>query len=348
MQDLVGVDVADAGDHVLVEQQRLRAPGRWTRVIRRSVRRRERFGDRIDAQHRQLGQLDRHVVGIEHDDLTERARVDEPAPRRPSSRVITTCVCGRPRRAPAASSTWPLMRRWIITASPRVEREQQVLAPTVGSLDHRVGQPADQRARATCAGRHAPDRPRRGRSDARRDARQATPNRLDLGQFRHADVRPVDAERQALVGGHLFGGLLRATRRLRRGPHRRRSPTRRTSWRGPGPCEVTVYSGAPRPARGGQLLQLRLVVELIEALDRRRESGRDEPIDHRVRRPPHHHRGRRLRAPLRTRRTGSTASRRRPPRPHRGRAGCTAPRSILVATSASANALTTLLRRSVS
>ena len=36
----------------------------------------------------------------------------------PSSRCITTCVCGGRSAPAAATSTCPLMRRWIITSSP--------------------------------------------------------------------------------------------------------------------------------------------------------------------------------------------------------------------------------------
>ena len=38
----------------------------------------ETVGQGVDAEAGQLGQLDVDMVGIEHDDLAERPRVDEP------------------------------------------------------------------------------------------------------------------------------------------------------------------------------------------------------------------------------------------------------------------------------
>ena len=76
VEDLVGVDVADPGDHVLVEQQRLElrrpAAQHGAELVRAGV-----VDERVDAEPGDLGELGVDVVGVVDDHLAERARVDE-------------------------------------------------------------------------------------------------------------------------------------------------------------------------------------------------------------------------------------------------------------------------------
>ena len=75
-EDLVAVDVADAGDELLVHQQRLQL-GVALREHRPEVLPRHRGLERVDAEVRELGDLLLDGVGLGHEHLAERARVDE-------------------------------------------------------------------------------------------------------------------------------------------------------------------------------------------------------------------------------------------------------------------------------
>ena len=76
MEDLVGVDVADAGHHVLVEQQRLDL-ATPTQHDAAQLGPAETVGDRVDPEPHQFGHLRAEVHRVEHHHLAERARVDE-------------------------------------------------------------------------------------------------------------------------------------------------------------------------------------------------------------------------------------------------------------------------------
>ena len=120
-----------------------------------------------------------HVVGVEHDHLAERARVDEPhlADRR---RDASPRGCGAARGAPAAaSSTWPLMRRWIISVSPESSGSSRYLPRRSAAVDDGVGEPGDQRLAGRAAHRALPADVDRGRSVGRPDGARghAAPSR---------------------------------------------------------------------------------------------------------------------------------------------------------------------------
>ncbi len=279
---------------------------------------RERFGDRVDAERRQLGQLDRHVVRIEHHDLAERPRIDEPHLVSVVERQRDVGV-RRPGRAAGGEqhlAAHPEVDHHDVAG---VERQQQVLAPAIRTLDHRIGQAGDQRL-------------------ARRSTNDAFPTDLGTDDPATDEVvapAPVEPFRpRAAQARHQVERRDRPAspppvrRPSSSGPSPHRAPRRRRSTGGDERLRV-VGAGRgdhvrgrtpPRPRR--QLLELRLVVHLIEALDRRRESrarraGRPSRAPRQLRR-----RGRRRRAPLRTRRTGSTASPSRPPPTRLVRAGC--------------------------
>ena len=188
VQDLVGVDVADPGDHVLVEQQRLeQAVPRAQQPAQH--RQRELTGDRVDTEVGQLRQFDGDVVRVEHDDLAERARVDEPQlVRRMLAVRVEVHHDVRVRRPLGA-----FVGDQHLTAHPQVdhhlvagvERQAQVLAMAVGGRDRGTGQPVDQRLpRRAPHGALATDL---DPVDAPSDGEPVEPaaDRLDLGQLGH-------------------------------------------------------------------------------------------------------------------------------------------------------------------
>ena len=131
MEDLVGVDVADPGDDVLVEQQRLERTSSGTERPPQGCCV-ERLGDRVDAEPGEFGQFDGDAIRVEHDHLAERARIDEPclvAVVEMQHDVGVGRAIG-PRRGEEHLSAHPQMDHRGVT---RVERQQQVLATSVGS-----------------------------------------------------------------------------------------------------------------------------------------------------------------------------------------------------------------------
>ena len=124
VEDLVGVDVADAGDHVLVEEQRLHphvARARSVRGGRRpSVRRRagRRRGAPPRAARCRRGRgRTRRPRRTSADRRTTAPGRRGPATGRGRATSRRACAVAVPDPAPASSSC-PLMRRWIITVSP--------------------------------------------------------------------------------------------------------------------------------------------------------------------------------------------------------------------------------------
>ena len=194
----------------------------------------EAVGQRVDAEVGQLRQLDVDVVGIEHDDLAERPRVDEPqllgrrARQAPARRG-----CGRALGTrPGASSSWPLIRRCTIIVSPVSSGQQQVLAAPVGREDRGAGQAVDDLLLGRPPHACARVRPRRARSvrPTTRPAKPA-PDGLDLGELRHGRRR-AGRRRRPPRPARPPSSTAPCPARSRR---RRRRRWRRTAWRGRGP-----------------------------------------------------------------------------------------------------------------
>ena len=76
VEDLVAVDVADAGDEVLVHQERLQLH-RLGDEHPPEVDPRDRLVERVEAQVGELRCVLREVVGVAHEHLAERAGIDE-------------------------------------------------------------------------------------------------------------------------------------------------------------------------------------------------------------------------------------------------------------------------------
>ncbi len=76
VQDLVAVDVADARDQMLIHQERLELH-RLRDQHPAEVDPRDRLVERIETQSRELRCVLGEVLGIAHEHLAERARVDE-------------------------------------------------------------------------------------------------------------------------------------------------------------------------------------------------------------------------------------------------------------------------------
>ena len=212
MQDLVGIDVADPGDPCW--SSRTASGPCWSgacdprrsargRTVRRSGRRRatraraarrRRCRDRTPPLHRTYGGRRTTLVRLV---------------RRASQ---CTWVCAA-RRAPAASSTWPLIRggssrrRLVSSGSSRY-------FPRRSAVDHRYRSARRSGPRVTSDERRVPGRPRP--RTIRRPTRwggQPSSNRFDLGELGHysSGIRH-QSNMMSLHARHLLGGLLRAAR----------------------------------------------------------------------------------------------------------------------------------------
>ena len=258
---------------------------------------------------------------------------------RPSSSVSTTWVCGgrrrrRRRSAPARSSGGG-------SSSTRPSRagaggtSRAVGAPTTVPVSPSIS------ASATCAARRARARPRRRRSAGRRDA-AATPGAPS--RPRGARARASADRSQAIARGRLLGRLLRPAVALAEDAPSISTARERLGVVGPARGQLVHGRAAPGAGRGSWscVLWSSSSSRPSDSTARARPAARPSRTPRRARR-----RGRPRRARPRRRRTGSTASRaaRRRLAPPSRMCG---PRSISSATSASATALTTLLRRSVS
>jgi hypothetical protein len=183
VQDLVGIDVADTGDHMLIEQQRfqrsLRRPD-----CRTQVHRLEWVGDRINPEPREFGKLDVDVAWIKYDDFTECAWVHEPGlvsivQVHDDMRVGRTFgSLGREQHLPTHSE----MDHHRITG---VEREQQVFAASIDPLDDGVGEASDQRTSGSPTNHTFTPYLDINDPSTSEMAVQSSPNGLDLGEFRH-------------------------------------------------------------------------------------------------------------------------------------------------------------------
>ena len=239
VQDLVAVDVADAGDDVLVEQQRLQLP-RPAEHAAPSAR--PRLSPSVigsTPSRCQLGHLDGDVGRVEHDDLAERARVDEPQllgrARREAQRP-RGCAAGAAspawRAAPGRSSAGGSSRRRRSRA-----RSSRYLPRRSRAGDRRAGQPVDQRLRATCAGRCARGRPRPARCAGRRAARRGRdgPSRPRGARAPHCSALERRQRTPCLLGAP---PARRPSSTAPCPPRATRPSTmhgrRRTSWRGRG------------------------------------------------------------------------------------------------------------------
>ena len=159
---------------------------------------------------------------------------------RRSSSVRATCVCAGRGAPPAASSTWPLIRRWIITESPESSGSSRYL-PRRSRREHdRVGQPVDQRlARRPAhdpltADLHPHDPP----TDDVLARGPAVPSRPRAAQA--CGGVPVSVEHGA--GSWTPRAVRRPSSNARspaRAARRRRTPRRRTSWHGRAPSRRT-------------------------------------------------------------------------------------------------------------
>ena len=253
VEDLVGVDVADAGDDVLVEQQRLQRPRRRTerlcaapprRTVRRSGRRR---GGRVRAARPRRG---RDRTRRPHRTFADRRTMPRDRRRGASPRGCAP----DDRRPPAASSTWPLMRRWIMHVSPESSGSSRYLprrsaASTTVSVSPAITASREvrrtERSRPTST--RSIRRPTRCRCSPRRTVSTSGSSGIDdvtvaASRFSRARGRPRwprVARRPSSTG--------RCRRRARR---RRRAPERGTSWRDR--ARATTPRTPGHPDRGGR------------------------------------------------------------------------------------------------
>ena len=215
---------------------------------------RQTVGERIDAEQGQLGELDVDVRRIEHHYLAERAGVDEPQLGLPSSRCITTWVWGG-RGAPAvATSSCPVIRRWIIISSPVSSGMSRYLPRRLAAIMVAPVNPST----IACADvrRTVRSRPISTRSTRRPTAKrgESPSHGLDLGQFGHASLR---------CGAGAW--TVRRQRAGRRPP--RRPPARRPSSSGPSPSPMTC---AVQHDRGEEALGVIRTLRPHDVLGRRR------------------------------------------------------------------------------
>ena len=279
-----------------VDRRRSTAPS----CVRRRV-----VDERVETEAGHLGELDVDVVGVEHDHLAERARVDEQQSDGPASaspggrRCSTTWVCGG-RGAPGLDEQQLAGHAQVDHQHVAgVERAQQVLAAAPGGDERGPGEAVDQGLpRRAPDGALPADLDALDRAARRRGAVEPAPNGLDLGQLRH---------RSATASAPLTACRRRRHRRARHrarwrgyGSPRRRPPARphrferpspdpstspltdtvakkRFSWSGP--CSVMSYTGGGHAGGGEQLLQRRLEVELVEALGGRVDAVGDQRLD---------------------------------------------------------------------
>ena len=84
-----------------------------------------------------------------------------------------------------ASSSWPLIRRWIINVSPVSSRHSRYLPRRPASMIVAPVSPSIEPAGPMSAAPCARGRPRPARSAGRPPVGEAAPDGLDLGQLRH-------------------------------------------------------------------------------------------------------------------------------------------------------------------
>ena len=320
VEDLVGVDVADPGDHVLVEEQRLEQ--RDAAAEQRRPTRRVGSSTSGSSPRRATRGPRRRRDRVEHDHLAERARIDEQQLRMSPSGVaeVQHDVGVRRARGPGigTSSSWPVMRRWTIKHVARVERDSRYLprrsaAVSVVPVSPSISACRDVRRTVRSRPTSTPsiDRPTT-------ELVQPAPNGLDLRQLRQRSTsrrqrrsgvgsRPL-TELSGEAAGRRGGRPLLGRPLERPRPHRARCRPH-----GTGGEEALLVVGTLlgdlvhrlRHAGGGeQLLQGRLEVELVEVLGGRFDAVDDQSLDEVVGRwsgrgrcrwprsaPPSHRRG---------------------------------------------------------
>ena len=210
-QRLVGVDVADARYHRLVQQLaldlRVLAPQHRNDAIAIELRV-ERIAGQMRDGHRHVGAVDRHQIG-EHP-ATERALVDEAqrgavVEQRRNAQVIR-------RSAPSPSNICPLIPRCTTRATlpsalrPRgsspslagVQRQPQILTAPAGAGDPRIEQPCGQVGGTRFVTTHRPRvvHPHGADGSTRHVGRQSAPDDLDFGQLRHCPAAPSTRRRR--------------------------------------------------------------------------------------------------------------------------------------------------------
>ena len=179
----------------------------------------ETVGDRIDPEAGQLGNLDRHVGRVEHHHLAERAWIDEPQ--------LAAVVRAQQRRACGAAarlgdgraSTWPLMRRWIISVvaacraaaagTCRAGSPSTSVVPVRPSISacRDVRRTVRSRPTSTCVDA-APD------DDARPSPRRTVSTSGSSGIGQASAWSSASSAAHACGRGHLLGRLLRPARAL--------------------------------------------------------------------------------------------------------------------------------------
>jgi hypothetical protein len=183
VKNLVGVNVADSGDHVLVEQQGLDLTPP-TPHQGAEIRQLEPLRDRVNTKPCEVGHLDRDIRRIEYNDLAECSRIDEPH----LFVVVEMHDYVRVQGANRASidhqdlTAHTEVNHQLLTG---IERHQEILATAVGSLDPGTRQPMDHslgRCTTDCALATDLDAVDSTTDD---ETFQPPSHRLDLWQLRH-------------------------------------------------------------------------------------------------------------------------------------------------------------------
>ena len=205
MENLIGIDIADPGDVLLVEQKRFERLARSTDHFAQCGAR-EVFRNRVGTELGEGRELDGHICRVINNHLAEGARVNKPA----LGAVVEVHHDVRMGWTVGASR-----REEYLAAHPQVdhhriagvERHDEVLPAPLGAQNGRVGQAVDQRLTR---------RPTHHTLSTDIDSLdpsagelllQTTPNGLDLRQLGHRSAQCIGCERS----GCLFGGFLRTT-----------------------------------------------------------------------------------------------------------------------------------------
>ena len=250
VEDLVGVDVADAGDHRLVEQQRLEpasaarraAPAGWSRRGRRRAGRGRVGPARAARRRRGRGRTrrPRRTCGGRRTTAPRRVR------RTSASDDVGVRRAGGPGGRQQQLAGHPQVDHHRVAG---VERAQQVLAAPPGVEDRRPGQAVDD-----LLGRRAPhralaadlDRLDRPADDPRGEP---PPDGLDLRQLRHRRRGRRRAGRTAAAAAACSAAFFeRPVPSPTTSPSTTTEAKNRLAWSGPS-ARVT-YSGGPGPVAG--------------------------------------------------------------------------------------------------
>ncbi len=210
VQDLVAVDVADPGDHMLVEQQRLQLPCPGAEDAG-ELGNGQSIGDRVDPERGEFGQLDLDMMQDRRPPSRRTCadrRTTAPAPvrRRGAGRHECDRVEGS---RPSLTSTRPLIRRWIIRVSP-VSSEHMMYLPR-RPIDVMVApvRPSTSASTGRAANRSFPTDLDAVDTTTDDERDHSSPNGLDLRQLRHGGYPSCGEHVVGLGRGLLLGELLR-------------------------------------------------------------------------------------------------------------------------------------------